>query len=375
VILAWNVLKHFYPYFDVLRTDWQAELPRALKSAAVDGNAEEYLGTLRRMVARLHDGHAGVFHPLLLLRDFTLPLVWDWVEDRLVITHVAELGAEGLRPGDIVLKVNGTQSRKALEQLEEEISGATPGWRRYRALIELRTGIHDSKVLLQVESGSGRVRDVTLRRSLAFSAISEPRPAKIHEVRSGIHYVDLDRITSQDWQRSLSVLERARGIIFDLRGYPVSAPVVATHLIDRHSTSAHWKVPVVTLPDRLGRPEYLSLPRWDLMPTTPRLRARVAFIADARAISYAESILGIIEAYRLADIVGQATAGTNGNVNAFSLPGGYRISFTGMRVLKHDGSQHHGTGIRPTVPASRSIQGVRDGRDELLECAISVVSR
>ncbi len=61
------------------------------------------------------------------------------------------------------------------------------------------------------------------------------------------------------------------------------------------------------------------------------------------------------------------------NVNPLTLPGGCTISWTGMRVLKHDGSRHHGVGITPTVPADRTIAGVAAGRDELLERAIEVV--
>ena len=60
--------------------------------------------------------------------------------------------------------------------------------------------------------------------------------------------------------------------------------------------------------------------------------------------------MGIVEAYRLGEIVGETTAGTNGDVNPFTLPGGYTIYWTGMKVLKHDGSRHHGVGVRPTVP-------------------------
>ena len=44
-----------------------------------------------------------------------------------------------------------------------------------------------------------------------------------------------------------------------------------------------------------------------------------------------------------------------------------------MKVLKHDGSRHHGVGIQPTVPVARTLQGVAAGRDELLEKAIAVV--
>jgi C-terminal processing protease CtpA/Prc len=44
-----------------------------------------------------------------------------------------------------------------------------------------------------------------------------------------------------------------------------------------------------------------------------------------------------------------------------------------MRVLKHDGSQHHLVGIQPTIPVTRSIAGVREGRDELLERALAAI--
>jgi C-terminal processing protease CtpA/Prc len=46
-----------------------------------------------------------------------------------------------------------------------------------------------------------------------------------------------------------------------------------------------------------------------------------------------------------------------------------------MRVMKHDGTRHHGVGIQPTVPASPTLAGVRAGRDEVLETAVEVTSR
>ena len=114
---------------------------------------------------------------------------------------------------------------------------------------------------------------------------------------------------------------------------------------------------------------------WSVQPKEPRLKAKVAFLTDGRAISYAETWMGIIEHYKLAAIVGSATAGTNGNINPFTVPGNYRVSWTGMKVLKHDGKQHHGIGIQPTVPVTRTIKGVAAGRDEVLERATDEVSR
>jgi len=106
----------------------------------------------------------------------------------------------------------------------------------------------------------------------------------------------------------------------------------------------------------------------------PHIEGKVVFITDGRAISYAESFLSFIEHYKLAEIVGQPTAGTNGNVNPFVLPGGFQVTWTGMKVLKHNGSQHHLIGILPTVPAERTIQGIIEGRDEFLEKAVEIIN-
>ncbi|MDT7829410.1 S41 family peptidase [Pricia sp. S334] len=99
---------------------------------------------------------------------------------------------------------------------------------------------------------------------------------------------------------------------------------------------------------------------------------QIIFIIDGKAISYAESFMGYIEGYELATIVGQPTAGTNGNVNSFNLPGGYGITWTGMKVVKHDGSQHHGIGIQPDVYVNKTVDGIGLGKDGFLEKAIEL---
>jgi C-terminal processing protease CtpA/Prc len=113
---------------------------------------------------------------------------------------------------------------------------------------------------------------------------------------------------------------------------------------------------------------------WTIAPAAPFLR-NVVFLTDGRAISAAETYMGIVEHYKLGPIVGSTTAGTNGNINPFVLPGGYRLWWTGMKVLKHDGSRHHGVGIAATVPAARTIAGVAARRDEVLEKGIAIAKQ
>jgi C-terminal processing protease CtpA/Prc len=185
-------------------------------------------------------------------------------------------------------------------------------------------------------------------------------------------YVDLDRATEADFTAAITKLTEAKGIVFDMRGYP-SQPGISSlaHLTDTAIRSAKWNVGSASMPDRLDTVYHES--GWPVQPQKPYFSARRVFLIDGRAISYAETVMGIVEAFKLGEIVGGPTAGTNGNVNPFKLPGGYTVSWTGMKVLKHDGSQHHGVGIQPTVPVSRTRKGVAEGKDEILAKGLEVI--
>ncbi|MEW6735080.1 MAG: S41 family peptidase [Acidobacteriota bacterium] len=374
VAIAWNIFQHFYPYFDVVKTDWSAVLRETLTAAATDTGQVAFLTTMRRMVAQLHDGHGGVYHRSDI-RGFVPPFIWDWVENKLVVTYVAAEAATSLRPGDVILKVNGRSVAEIITEWEALISGATIQWKRYNALQRnILAGLEGSEINLEIQRQQGSPTVITLRRTIHFTKIKEPRPEKITEIRPGIFYLDLDRINDGDFNQVLTKLVDAKAVIFDLRGYPRDISTLPIqYLTDKPVRSARFLVPQVKLPDH--QQMIFDDNSWELTPLQPRLKGKIAFIIDGRAISYAETYMGIIEHYKLAEIVGSPTAGTNGNINIFMAPGEYQIVWTGMKTLKQDGSQHHGIGIQPTVPVFRTMPGVVAGQDELLDRAIQVVSR
>nr|WP_286668994.1 S41 family peptidase [Fodinibius salicampi] len=171
----------------------------------------------------------------------------------------------------------------------------------------------------------------------------------------------------------LEKIAAAKGVIFDLRGYPNSNHQVISHLLSEPDTSNQWfKTPKYIYPDQKKLLGYKKS-GWKLEPAKPHIQGKVVFLTDARAVSYAEAFLSFIAHYDLAEIVGQPTGGVNGVTNALRLPGGYSTTWTGQKVVKLDGSQHHMIGIQPTVPVRKTIEGVRNGRDEFLEKALEIV--
>lgn len=371
VILTWNVLQHFYPYFDVVDVNWPAELPTALRSAATDRDEIAFVRTMRLLIAALDDGHGNVQHASLMGRA-TPALLWRVIGDALVVTSVAP-EIPDVHLGDEVLTIDGKPAMQRLRETEPLISGATPQWRRWVALREITGGAAGSNMVLTVRGADGATRTVNVPRAVRTTPTLEKRPEKIAEVTPGYWYVDLTRINDDDFKNALGKLAAARGIVYDMRGYPRMDVLPVHHAIESDVESARWNVPVIHRPGAVT--SWDTKGRWLLDPQQPRLPKNVVYLTDARAISYAESWMAIVEAYKLAEIVGEPTAGTNGNINIVRLPGGYGFIFTGMKVLKHDGSRHHGVGIAPTVPVSPTLEGVRAGRDEQLEKALEILAK
>lgn len=375
VATAWNVFQHFYPYFDVVQTDWDQALSSALAGGATDVDEGAFLTTLSTLVAQLHDGHGHVSHDATRQRS-RAPLAFTWAGDEVVVSGRGDVAPSAIALGDALVAVNGQSLGEFLQGRSSQISAATEGWRRAKLEAWLPSDLRAGPpATLQFRRPTGELYEVgdIVKGDGASVEPAITRPPQGAEVAPGIVYFDLNGTGAEALRATMPKLEAARGLLFDLRGYPdEAAKLLMQHLIDAPAASAQWHIPIITRPDREGW-EWKQFGRWNLMPSLPRLRQPVAFLTDGRAISYAESIMGIVEAYRLGEIVGATTAGTNGNVNPFVLPGGYRVYWTGMKVLKHDGSQHHGVGIAPTVPVEPTAAGIAAGRDEVLEKAIDVV--
>jgi len=68
--------------------------------------------------------------------------------------------------------------------------------------------------------------------------------------------------------------------------------------------------------------------------------------------------------------VGVPSAGANGDVTTFVLPGGIIGTMTGHDVRHADGRQLQRVGIVPDVRVEPTVAGVRAGKDEVLDAAM-----
>jgi hypothetical protein len=365
VVIAWNVFQHFYPYFDLVNADWQEELTRALQKAQTDKNEDDFLRTMREMTAKLQDGQNYITHPLEKNYSF-FPFLVDWIENHVVITASND---KQLQKGDIILSVDGIAAADVLKKAETCISGS-PQWKRARALAEFGLGPRNSTTPLKIKR-NGRIMELAVTRNFT-GEIDEFERKTIEELKGNIFYIDLAKLTWTEVEPAIEKLSAAKGVILDFRGssrYGISA--LFPHLVDSGLQGFITEIPEVIYPDRQAI-EYTGYD-YTYPCSPPEIKAKKVFIIDNRTTGSPETFIGVARHYKLGEIIGRQTAGNNGTVNSFTLPGKYGVSWTGMRVLKHDRSQFHLKGIAPDVPVERTIKGVKEGKDELLEKAIEIL--
>jgi hypothetical protein len=366
IIITWNVLQHFYPYFDDIKVDWKQELSKSLNNVIQVNTEIDYFKCLSLMISKLEDGHGVV--SCININRWGFPVSFVYVENKVVVSGS---NSSLFKTGDIIESVDGKSAYDELGLQESYISGS-PQLKRYRALNVFGSSFLETpaKIILLRDGKKLSIKaDRDTECNLFFNDFNSRNfnsnnkaldcGDSIYYEKSGTYfYTELDKLIE------------AKGII--VSSY-FNVMEIIPHLIKEPLWSPRWRVPITTYPDR--EKVVFDTSRWKIEPMKPFIKAKVVFIVEPFNVSYGETLLSFIDYYKLGKLVGDTTAGTNGNVNFIPLLGRYSIMWTGMKVLKHDGSQLHLTGYRPDYPVKRTIHGIREGRDEYLDKALEILKK
>lgn len=372
IIILWNRLQHFHPDNPYSTTEWENELRKAIRKSFTDRTLDDHRLTLTKMSQGLKDSHMTFYISALQRTPFYFPFKWQWVEGKLVITKAISSDTLNIKQGDIVEKVNGINADKYWATVKSAVIGATDARKEYKAIEESLAGENGTTLQLDLLSKNGSKSKITVERTLSeFDYNKRLSPIddleKYQQIKPGIFYVNLSQIVWDDLKAHLDELSKAKGIIFDLRGYPNWKTIeIVSHFSKDTIKGMTYLTPKVIYPDRTNNP-FTSNVGTVYEPRKPFIPAKKIFLTNGKAISYSEDFMQMIEFYKLATIVGDYTAGTTGNINMNYLYGGLSIPWTGMRVLKQDCTQFNGFGVKPDILVKPTIKNIRKGKDDCIE--------
>jgi C-terminal processing protease CtpA/Prc len=110
-----------------------------------------------------------------------------------------------------------------------------------------------------------------------------------------------------------------------------------------------------------------------LEPAKPHYGGKVVVLVDEDTQSQAEYTTMAFRAAPRTVVVGSTTAGADGNVSGFGMPGGLTTMFSGLGVFYPDKRPTQGIGIVPDIAVSPTVAGLRAGRDEVLEAGVRAI--
>jgi C-terminal processing protease CtpA/Prc len=305
--------------------------------------------------------------------------VLRWIEDRPVVVQLRER-VDGLEPGDVILKIEGRPIAERVEFLKRITTASTPQSLMLRIANQLLNGPNDLEVSVDVEGRGGAIKTVKLLRSFRFYQSPTTAGPPYRLLPGNIGYADLTELALPQVDEMFEKLRETRAIILDMRGYPKgTAWAIAPRLTEKTGVAAAlFRRPIVMAPSG-GAGQYHSVWnthefRQSIPPTAKwRYKGKTVMLIDERAISQSEHSGLFYEAANGTKFAGSPTAGANGDVTWFAIPGGIRINFSGHDVRHADGRQLQRQGLQPDVEIKPTIAGIRAGTDEVLDRAMKYV--
>jgi C-terminal processing protease CtpA/Prc len=377
----WGTIACAFPYRDLMHDDWDAALRGALRDLRAIRSPLDYELALRKMYAHIHDSHGFVEGPASQAAFSGAPaFIAREVEGSLTIVRVdpAVAAHDGFRVGDVIDRIDGVTPEELQVKWGPYVAASTP--QSARAQLELGNGPGffsgplGTTMTLTVHGADGKPRTVRTRRRPVESALLYRTRPTIDVLPGNVGYLDLARLTVAGAEPALQRLAGTRALVLDLRGYPrETAWVLAPHFTDRAVRAALIRTPVRREPvpaDETSRGVTFLEDTRDfyqiIAPKAPRYAKPIVVVIDVRAVSRSEHTALYLRASANARFVGEASAGANGEVTSFQVPGDVTLGFSGEAILHPDGSPLQRVGILPDVRISPTLAGVRAGEDELL---------
>lgn len=380
ITVRWNIVRHFYPYYEEDRLDWDNRLERYMQKAVQMAGINtfeslvEWYDTLCRFMNPVKDGHMFVRRDMNVsgIMSTYLPEFYAEAETKVVNdTLLVRMGTDGKQPWRILNAVNGQQASERLRYCRQITNAATEVHRDKMAAEKmLSSAEYGTPFVIQTVDASGQTHEDTLYAQSQNIKKVEKERQPVRKLENGILYVDA---TSRELNEKLflsALTPDVRGLCFDLRGLPTyQFEDILAHLIAADAKAPATEVAINNFP-------YQQNVTWRVDSETlkarhPHIALPAIFLCDGATVSWGETILMMVRHYKLGKIAGQTTAGTTGDMTQFLLPL-FPFSMTGMLMRCMDGEQHHAKGIKPDITIPVYATDYMNGYDRILNVALNM---
>lgn len=376
----WNIISYFFPYKYKTDQPWNAVLVEMIPKFKYVADTTAYHLAILELTAKIDDSH-GKFATYYTNKYFGLkwvPFSFKIIENKVVVTgfHNEELSKkDDVRIGDVFVKIGGLNVEEILKQNSKFIGASNEAVKRRDAAYNVLFNGSTSKVETEFER-DGKAEKKTLTRhgysqiNYKVNAWNIPDTSKILE--GNIGYVNMGNLDQKQAELVLNSLKNTKAIIFDVRNYPNGTyRKIADFLNDKPKAFVKCAVPDMNNPGSYSYKESIYCGKIN----PDYYKGKVVLLCNEQTQSHAEFTLMALKTAPNVIVVGSQTSGADGNASEIILPGNLRTMITGIGVYYPDGTETQRIGIVPDVVVKPTIEGIRAGKDEILDKALAILNK
>jgi hypothetical protein len=381
----WNIIQYWFPYRDLIGEDWKDVLTEFIPKFIGDQNEMEYWRTAQQLIGRVHDSHANLVNsnPAWQQRfgKYYPPVKVTFISNDPVVSLVIKdtlANLSEIKRGDVIREIDGKKVADIIRERLPNLPGSNHSVQLRDLSLQLLIST-DSISAVTVER-DGKQLKIKLHHYIPATGswyhfdFPYQKDSSFFFIQPDIGYINLRTIRQRQVDSVFRALQGSKGLIIDNRQYPSDFPVyfIASNLYPNKKPFAKFSSANENYPGAFNLLNEVSAGRKN----ENYYKGKVIILVNEFSQSSSEFHSMAFRISPGAMVIGSTTAGADGNVNDyFFLPGGISTCFSGLGVFYPDGRQTQRIGIIPDVEVKRTVAGIKDGRDELVEEAIGIIRK
>lgn len=379
----WNIIEYYFPYKNLIEENWDEVLKEFVPKFINASNQLEYKLSVLELIGRIHDTHANIWS-----NDKTLARYWGenyvfvvikFIQDKAVVTdyYDIELGKKsGLEIGDVITKINNRLVEDIIEDQCKYIPASNYPT-KLRDIGEKILRTNEDKLNIEfirndeIKSVDAASYPFSTRKFQDYSDSVGKHKDFYKLIDSDIAYIFPAGLRDRELSEIMSEVEKTKGLIVDLRCYPSEFIVysLTEYLLPKEIEFTKITSGSISNPGLFSELINLKVGREN----EDYYKGKVIILVNEKTQSQAEFTAMALRTAPRATVIGSTTAGADGNLSRFYLPGGILTGISGIGIYYPDGEETQRIGIVPDIEIKPTVLGIKTNKDELLEKAIEII--
>ncbi len=373
----WNMVYYFFPDLYLADADWNTVMKNHISSFLSAEDKTTYWRAIKRLIAQIDDTHGVMWsmNSKQALNYYRTPFIVRFLKnDTLVVSDYwdsEKIDSTGPHIGDIITHIDGKPVSYYIDSLAPYFSASNHRAKVRNMAWEICNGYKPSVSIAYLSDGIPKEATIIRYNFEEMPANTKTDSICYKLLRDSIGYVSMDDITKEWVQRISDTLHTTKGLILDLREYPNETINYDFYHILSDKSRPFFKAtcPDMSNPGAFGwtKPGYTGKGK-------QAYNGKIAILISEQSQSHAEFCTMMYRTLPNSIVIGNTTAGADGDVVGILFPGGVCSYFSGLGIYYPDGKETQRVGIIPDIYVWPTVQGIREGRDELLEKALEWLS-